>query len=97
MKTDKVTVMNKGTKASGGTKARKRPQSPEGKAIGALMKHKSKQYSSETKADKARKAGDKKGAAKHDAAANRAFQRRTRVSGTLFDKTGNFHDRADND
>ena len=40
MKTDKVTVMHKGTKASGGTKARKRPQSPEGKAIGALMKHK---------------------------------------------------------
>ena len=97
MKSDKVTVMNKGTKASGGKKARKRPESPEGKAIGALMKHKSKQYSSETKADKARKAGDKKGAAKHDAAANRAFQRRTRVSGTLFDKTGNFHDRADND
>ena len=49
MKTDKVTVMNKGTKASGGTKARKRPQSPEGKAIGALMRHKTKQNSSETK------------------------------------------------
>ena len=97
MKSDKVTVMNKGTKASGGTKARKRPQSPEGKAIGALMKHKSKQYSSERKASDARKAGDKKTAAKHDAAANRAFQRRSRVSGTLFDKTGNFHDRADND
>jgi len=97
MKTDKVTVMHKGTKASGGTKARKRPQSPEGKAIGALMKHKSKQYSSERKASDARKAGDKKTAAKHDAAANRAFQRRSRVSGTLFDKTGNFHDRADND
>ena len=97
MKTDKVTVMNKGTKASGGKKARKRPESPEGKAIGALMKHKSKQYSSETKADKARKAGDKKTAAKHDAAANRAYQRRRGVSGTLFDKTGNFHDRADND
>ena len=44
MKTDKVTVMHKGTKASGGTKARKRPQSPEGKAIGALMKHKSAQW-----------------------------------------------------
>ena len=97
MKTDKVTVMHKGTKASGGTKARKRPQSPEGKAIGALMKHKSKQYSSERKASDARKAGDKKGAAKHDAAANRSYQRRRRVSGTLFDKTGNFHDRADND
>ena len=97
MKTDKVTVMNKGTKASGGKKARKRPESPEGKAIGALMKHKSKQYSSERKADAARKAGDKKAAAKHDATANRAEQRRKRVSGTLFDKTGNFHDRADND
>ena len=97
MKTDKVTVMNKGTKASGGKKARKRPESPEGKAIGALMKHKSKQYSSETKASAARKAGDKKTAAKHDAAANRAYQRRRSVSGTLFDKTGNFHDRADND
>mgnify|MGYP003114626535 CR=1 FL=1 len=97
MKTDKVTVMNKGTKASGGKKARKRPESPEGKAIGALMKHKSKQYSSERKASDARKAGDKKAAAKHDAAANRAYQRRRSVSGTLFDKTGNFHDRADND
>ena len=97
MKSDKVTVMNKGTKASGGKKARKRPESPEGKAIGALMKHKSKQYSSERKASDARKAGDKKTAAKHDAAANRAYQRRRGVSGTLFDKTGNFHDRADND
>ena len=97
MKTDKVTVMNKGTKASGGTKARKRPQSPEGKAIGALMKHKSKQWSSENKASKARKAGDKKTAAKHDAAANRAYDRRRKQSGTLFDKTGDFHDRADND
>ena len=97
MKTDKVTVMNKGTKASGGTKARKRPQSPEGKAIGALMKHKQKQYSSERKASDARKAGDKKSAAKHDAAANRAYDRRRSQSGTLFDKTGNFHDSADYD
>ena len=97
MKTDKVTVMHKGTKASGGKKARKRPESPEGKAIGALMRHKQKQYSSERKASAARKAGDKKAAAKHDAAANRAYDRRRSVSGTLFDKTGNFHDRADND
>ena len=97
MKTDRVTVMNKGTKASGGKKARKRPESPEGKAIGALMRHKQKQYSSETKASAARKAGDKNTAAKHDAAANRAYDRRRGVSGTLFDKTGNFHDRADND
>ena len=97
MKTDKVTVMNKGTKASGGKKARKRPESPEGKAIGALMKHKSQQYSSQSKASAARKAGDKKTAAKHDAAAIRSYKRRKSVSGTLFDKTGNFHDRADND
>jgi hypothetical protein len=97
MKTDKVTVMNKGTKASGGTKARKRPQSPEGKAIGALMKHKSQQWSAENKANKARKAGDKKEASKQDAIANRAYDRRRKQSGTLFDKTGNFHDRADND
>ena len=97
MKTDKVTVMNKGTKASGGTKARKRPESPEGKAIGALMKHKSQQWSAENKASKARKAGDKKTAAKQDAIANRAYDRRRKQSGTLFDKTGNFHDRADND
>ena len=97
MKTDKVTVMHKGTKASGGKKARNRPMSPEGKAIGALMKHKQKQYSSERKASEARKAGDKKAAAKHDAAANRAYNRRRSPSGTLFDKTGNFHDRADND
>ena len=97
MKSDKVTVMNKGTKASGGKKARKRPQSPEGKAIGALMKHKSKQYSSERKASDARKAGDKKAAEKHSAAAHRAYNRRRSVSGTLFDKTGDFHDRADND
>ena len=97
MKTDKVTVMHKGTKASGGKKARKRPMSPEGKAIGALMKHKQKQYSSERKASEARKAGDKKPAAKQDAIANRAYDRRRKQSGTLFDKTGNFHDRADND
>ena len=61
------------------------------------MKHKSKQYSSERKASEARKAGDKKAAAKHDAAAIRSYKRRKSVSGTLFDKTGNFHDRADND
>jgi hypothetical protein len=97
MKTDKVTVMNKGTKASGGTKARKRPQSPEGKAIGALSRHRSQQWSAERKASAARKAGDKKEASKQDAIANRAYDRRRKQSGTLFDKTGNFHDRADND
>ena len=97
MKTDKVTVMHKGTKASGGTKARKRSQSPEGKAIGALMKHKSQQWKAQDKAKKARKAGDKKEADKQDAIASRAYDRRRSQSGTLFDKTGDFHDRADND
>ena len=61
------------------------------------MKHKSNQYSSERKASDGRKAGDKKAAEKHSAAANRAYNRRRSVSGTLFDKTGDFHDRADND
>ena len=97
MKTDKVTVMNKGTKASGGTKARKRPNAPYYKAIGALSKHKSQQWKAEDKASKARKAGDKKTAAKQDAIANRAYDRRRSQSGKLFDKTGDFHDRADND
>ena len=35
--------------------------------------------------------------AKQDAIANRAYDRRRKQSGTLFDKTGDFHDRADND
>ena len=78
--------MNKGTKASGGTKARKRPQSPEGKAIGALMKHKSKQYSLKEKHLMHEKQVQQSKNAKS-----------VSVSGTLFDKTGNFHDRADND
>ena len=97
MKSDKVTVMHKGTKASGGKKARKRPESPYGKAVGALSKHKTQQWRAEDKASKARKAGDKKTAAKQDAIANRAYDRRRSQSGKLFDKTGDFHDRADND
>ncbi|BCV07969.1 MAG: hypothetical protein CM15mL4_0120 [uncultured marine virus] len=30
-------------------------------------------------------------------AADKAFERRKKLSGTLYDKTGSFHDRADND
>ena len=97
MKTDKVTVMNKGTKASGGTKARKRPQSPEGKAIGALMKHKSQQWKAERKMKEASKRGDKKEADRQRKKAWSAADKRKKQSGTLFDKTGDFHDRADND
>ena len=97
MKTDKVTVMHKGTKASGGTKARKRPQSPEGKAIGALMKHKSAQWKAERKMKDARKRGDKKEADKQFKKAQSSYDKRRKQSGTLFDKTGDFHDRADND
>jgi len=97
MKTDKVTVMNKGTKASGGTKARKRPQSPEGKAIGALMKHKSAQWKAERKRKDALKKGDKKEADKQWKKAQSSYDKRRSQSGKLFDKTGDFHDRADND
>ena len=97
MKTDKVTVMNKGTKASGGTKARKRPQSPEGKAIGALMKHKSAQWKAERKRKDALKKGDKKEADNQWNKAQSSYDKRTSQSGKLFDKTGDFHDRADND
>ena len=64
MKTDEVTIQNKGTKASGGKKARKRPQSPYGKALGALSKHRSQQWKSERKMKDARKRGDKKEADK---------------------------------
>ena len=97
MKTDKVTVMHKGTKASGGTKARKRPQSPEGKAIGALMKHKSAQWKAENKMKKASEKGDKKEADRQRKKAWSSYDKRRKQSGTLFDKTGDFHDRADND
>ena len=97
MKTDKVTVMHKGTKASGGTKARKRSQSPEGKAIGALMKHKSAQWKAERKRKDALKKGDKKEADKQWNKAQSSYDKRRSQSGKLFDKTGDFHDRADND
>jgi len=64
-------------------KGRKRHESPMGKTIGKLNQVKSKQYDAEKK-------GDTK-------AANKAFERRKKLSGTLYDKTGNFYDRADND
>ena len=64
-------------------KGRKRNQSPAGKTIGKLQQVKQKQYDAERK-------GDRK-------AANKAFERRKKLSGTLYDKTGSFHDRADND
>ena len=64
-------------------KGRKRHQSPAGKTIGKLNQVKSKQYDAE-------KRGDTK-------AANKSFERRKKLSGTLYDKTGSFYDRADND
>ena len=64
-------------------KGRKRNESPMGKTIGKLQQVKNKQYDAEKK-------GDRK-------AANKAFERRQKLSGTLYRKTGNFYDRADND
>ena len=46
---------------------------------------------------KQKKQVTRKAAAKHDGKWQRAYQKKKKVSGTLFDKTGNFHDRADND
>ena len=64
-------------------KGRKRHESPMGKTIGKLNQVKSKQYDAEKK-------GDTK-------TANKMSDRRKKLSGTLYDKTGNFYDRADND
>ena len=64
-------------------KGRKRHESPMGKTIGKLNQVKSKQYDAENK-------GDTK-------TANKMSDRRKKLSGTLYDKTGNFYDRADND
>jgi len=64
-------------------KGRKRNESPINKTIGKLQQVKNKQYDAEKK-------GDRK-------AANKAFERRQKLSGTLYRKTGNFYDRADND
>ena len=64
-------------------KGRKQHQSPMGKTIGKLNQVKSKQYDAEKK-------GDTKTASK-------MMDRRKKLSGTLYDKTGKFYDRADND
>ena len=64
-------------------KGRKRHESPMGKTIGKLNQVKSKQYDAEKK-------GDTKTASK-------MMDRRKKLSGTLYDKTGSFYDRADND
>ena len=64
-------------------KGRKRNESPMGKTIGKLNQVKSKQWKAEDK-------GDTK-------TAQKMYDRRKKLSGVLFDKTGNFHDRADND
>ena len=64
-------------------KGRKQHQSPMGKTIGKLNQVKGKQYDAEKK-------GDTKTASK-------MMDRRKKLSGTLYDKTGKFYDRADND
>ena len=64
-------------------KGRKRNESPMGKTIGKLNQVKSKQWKAEDE-------GDSK-------AASKAYRRRQKLSSTLFRKTGNFYDRADND
>ena len=76
-------VMKTKRKTVNNPKGRKIHQSPMGKTIGKLQQVKNKQYDAEKK-------GDTK-------AANKAFERRKKLSGTLYDKTGSFHDRADND
>ena len=64
-------------------KGRKRNESPMGKTIGKLNQVKGKQWDAEKK-------GDMKTASK-------MMDRRSKLSGTLYDKTGKFYDRADND
>ena len=64
-------------------KGRKRNESPMGKTIGKLNQVKSKQWKAEDK-------GDTK-------TAQKMYDRRKKLSGVLYDKTGNFYDRADND
>ena len=76
-------VMKTKRKTVNNPKGRKIHQSPMGKTIGKLNQVKSKQYDAEKKGD--------------TEAANKAFKRRQKLSGTLYDKTGNFYDRADND
>ena len=76
-------VMKTKRKTVNNPKGRKIHQSPMGKTIGKLNQVKSKQYDAEKK-------GDMKTASK-------MMDRRKKLSGTLYDKTGNFYDRADND
>ena len=54
-----------------------------GKTIGKLNQVKSKQWKAEGE-------GDTK-------TAQKMYNRRKKLSGTLYDKTGKFYDRADND
>ena len=90
-------VMKTKRKSFGNPKGRLKHASPYGKAVGALSKHKSAQWKAEDKAKKASKAGNKKEADKQRKIARSSEIKRKKQSGTLFDKTGNFHDRADND
>jgi len=76
-------VMKTKRKTVNNPKGRKIHQSPMGKTIGKLTQVKSKQWKAEDK-------GDTK-------TAQKMYDRRKKLSGVLFDKTGNFHDRADND
>ena len=76
-------VMKTKRKTVNNPKGRKIHQSPMGKTIGKLNQVKSKQYDAEKK-------GDTKTASK-------MMDRRSKLSGTLYDKTGKFYDRADND
>jgi hypothetical protein len=76
-------VMKTKRKTVNNPKGRKIHQSPMGKTIGKLNQVKSKQYDAEKK-------GDIKTASK-------MMDRRKSLSGTLYDKTGKFYDRADND
>ena len=76
-------VMKTKRKTVNNPKGRKIHQSPMGKTIGKLNQVKSKQYDAEKK-------GDIKTASK-------MMDRRSKLSGTLYDKTGSFYDRADND
>ena len=76
-------VMKTKRKTVNNPKGRKIHQSPMGKTLGKLSQVKSKQWKAEDK-------GDTK-------TAQKMYDRRKKLSGVLFDKTGNFHDRADND
>ena len=90
-------VMKTKRKSFGNPKGRLKHASPYGKAVGALSKHKSAQWKAEDKAKKASKAGNKKEADKQRKIARSSELKGQKQSGTLFDKTGDFHDRADND